>query len=189
MFHHLIKSRYTMFFIRFFLRISLCIITSGILFSVPLQAQTSVREFTLDEVIHLAREQSLQAILAKHQFRSDYWEFRSYKAKYLPNITLRSQFPQFRRAIKEYQNPDGTYQYIEDNVNTSSLNVDISQNIGFTGGRLFVSSDLQRIDEFGDNNRHSYMSTPISIGYNQPVLFFNEYKWEKQIEPLKYEQS
>ena len=178
-----------MFIKRFFIRTLLFFIASGMFFPSDLQAQGSVRDFSLDEVIQLARDQSLQAILAKHQFRADYWEFRSYKAKYLPNVTLRSEFPQFRRAIKEYQNPDGTYQYIEDNVNTSSLNVDISQNIGLTGGRLFVSSDLQRIDEFGDNNRHSYMSTPISIGYNQPVLFFNEYKWEKQIEPLKYEQA
>src|SRR6056297_472630 len=178
-----------MFIKRFFTHTLLFFIASGMFFPSNLLAQGSVRNFSLDEVIQLARDQSLQAILAKHQFRADYWEFRSYQAKYLPNVTLRSQFPQFRRAIKEYQNPDGTYQYIEDNVNTSSLNVDISQNIGLTGGRLFVSSDLQRIDQFGDKNRHSYMSTPVSIGYNQPVLFFNEYKWEKQIEPLKYEQS
>lgn len=178
-----------MFFKRFFIQILLFFIVSGIFFPSRLHAQTSVRDFTLEEVIELARDQSLQAILAKHQFRADYWEFRSYKAKYLPNISLRSQFPQFRRAIKEYQNPDGSYKYIEDNVNTSSLNVDISQNIGLTGGRLFVSSDLQRIDQFGDNNRHSYMSTPVSIGYSQPALFFNQYKWEKKIEPLKYEQA
>jgi outer membrane protein TolC len=152
-------------------------------------AQDIKKEFTLEEVIQLAREQSLQAIVARHQYRADYWEFRSYKAKYLPKVTLRSELPRFRRAIKEYQNPDGSYQYIEENVNTSSLNLDLSQNIGLTGGQLFVSSDLQRIDEFGDNNRHFYMSTPISIGYNQPVLFYNEYKWEKQIEPLKYEKA
>jgi len=163
-----------------------------ILFShslVQSQNPSSVKEFTLDEVIGLAREQSLQAILAKHQFRADYWEFRSYQAKYLPKVTLSSQLPQFRRAIKEYQNPDGSYQYIEENVNSSSLNLDMSQNIGFTGGQLFISSELQRIDEFGASNRHSYMSTPVSIGYSQPVLFYNEYKWEKKIEPLKYQQA
>lgn len=174
---------------RFIVQILLSMVATAVFLPSPLHAQQAVREFTLDEVIELAREQSLQSILAKHQFRADYWEFRSYKAKYLPNITLRSQFPQFRRAIKEYQNPDGSYQYIEDNVNTSSLNLDLSQNIGWTGGRLFVSSDLQRIDEFGASSRHSYMSTPVSIGYNQPVLFYNEYKWEKKIEPLKYEQA
>ena len=156
---------------------------------VEAQNTSRVKDFTLDEVIQLAREQSLQAILAKHQFRADYWEFRSYRAKYLPKVTLSSRLPQFRRAIKEYQNPDGSYQYIEENVNTSSLNLDLSQNIGLTGGQLFVNSQLQRIDEFGANDRHSWMSTPVSIGYNQPVLFFNEYKWEKKIEPLKFEQA
>jgi outer membrane protein TolC len=63
------------------------------------------------------------------------------------------------------------------------------QNIGITGGQLFVSSDLQRIDEFGNIRGHSYMSTPIRIGYRQPMLFYNEYKWEKKIEPLKYKEA
>jgi outer membrane protein TolC len=153
------------------------------------KTQTVEKNYTLDEVIQLAREQSLDAMVAKHRFRRNYWEYRSYKAKYLPDLTLRTEFPNFNRAIKKYQNPDGTYTYIEDNVNTTSLNLDMYQNVSLTGGQLFVSSDLQRIDEFGDNRHHSFLSSPISIGYRQPVLFYNEYKWEKKIEPLKYEEA
>ena len=152
----------------------------------PLQAQTPQKTLTLEQVIDLARNQSLDAIVAKHRFRADYWEFRSHKAKYLPDVTLRSEFPQFNRSIKKYQNPDGSYTYIEDYLNTSSVNLDIYQNVGLTGGQLFVNTDLQRIDEFGDTRAHSYRSTPVSIGYRQPMLFYNEYKWEKKIEPIKY---
>src|SRR6056297_990510 len=173
-------------------KITLVFLLIIILFGIKsesVKAQTGKEKFTLNEVVKLAREQSLDAMVAKHQFLADYWEYRSYKAKYLPDLTLRSEFPNFNRAIKKYQNPDGSYSYIEDNINTSSLNLDLYQNIGLTGGQLFVNTDLQRIDEFGDNEAHTYRSTPVSIGYRQPTLLFNEFKWEKKIAPVKYEES
>jgi len=167
------------------------IISFGILlssFSSNVLAQIN-EEFTLDEVIQLAQEQSVDAILSKHRYRASYWEFKTYKAELLPNITLSSSFPQFNRTIKKYQNSDGSYSYIEENMNNSSLNLSVRQNVGFTGGQLFVSSDLQRIDEFGDFKNTSYLSSPISIGYRQPILFYNEYKWNNKIEPLKYKEA
>ncbi len=170
-------------------RLLVIVLLSSAIGKAQAQDQTRHKELNLGEVIELAREQSLDALVAKHQFRSDYWAYRSHKAKFLPKVTLNSEFPQFSRAIKKYQNPDGSYSYVEDNINTSSLNVNVQQNIGLTGGQLFVNTDLQRIDQFGDNRVHSYRSTPISIGYRQPMLFYNEYKWEKQIEPLKYKQA
>src|SRR6056297_3437096 len=92
-----------------------------ILFTTGLFAQESKHTYTLDQVIDLAREQSLDALVAKHRYRADYWEFRSFRAKYLTDLTLNTQCPQFNRAIKKYQNPDGSYTYIEDNVNTTTL--------------------------------------------------------------------
>ena len=41
---------------------------------------------TLDDAIGLAREQSPMAIMARHQFRSSYWEYRTYKASFLPSL-------------------------------------------------------------------------------------------------------
>ena len=153
------------------------------------KGQQTTKELTLDQVIDLARDQSLGALVAKHRFRASYWEFRSYKARYLPRITLQSDFPQFSRALKKYQNPDGSYSYVEDNVNTSTLDLTMQQNIGLTGGYLRVNTDLQRIDQFGENRAHFYRSSPVSISYHQPNLFYNEYRWEKEIEPLKYQEA
>lgn len=157
--------------------------------SLTTKAQSTKKTLDLQEVIKLARNQSLEAMVAKHKFLADYWEYRSYKAKYLPDLTLRTEFPDFNRSIEKYQNPDGSYSYVEDNINTSSLNLDLYQNIGITGGQLFVNTDLQRIDQFGDNDGHTYRSTPVSIGYRQPTLLYNKFKWEKKIEPVKYKEA
>ena len=52
-----------------------------------------------------------------------------------------------------------------------------------------MSSDLQRIDFLNDEGGTSYLSNPISIGLRQPINGYNSMRWEKLIEPLKYEES
>ncbi len=157
---------------------------------ISLNAQNAIdEELTFGDVIRLAREQSPDAIMAKHQFRANYWEFRTYKADYKPNLSLSTTLPEFSRAIKRNQNDDGTYSYVEDNINSSTVNLNLRQNVGLTGGQIFATSNLTRLDVFGNDASASYLSTPISIGYRQPVVFYNEYKWQKKIEPLKYEEA
>lgn len=147
------------------------------------------KNLTLEEVIQLAKEQSLDAIIAKHRFRASYWEYRTHIASFRPSVGLSTSFPDFNRSIKKYQREDGSYTYVEDFVNSTDVNINVNQNIGFTGGQLFINSGLQRLDGFGDNEYTSYMSSPVQIGYRQPVLFYNEYKWSKKIEPLKYKEA
>lgn len=152
-------------------------------------AQKPVNRLTYEEVIQLAREQSPQAILAKHRFRAAYWQYRTYVAELRPILTLNGTIPQFTRSLVRYQNPDGTYNYIEENSNTTSLGLSLSQNIGFTGGQIFIRSNLERTDLLGANKTTSYMSVPVSIGFSQPLFAMNRLKWSKRIEPIKYEEA
>ena len=149
-------------------------------------AQAPKTTFTLEEVLEMARDYSPSAILAKHQFRAAYWEHRTYKAEYLPSVTLNGTLPNLNRSLVRYQLEDGTYRYIEENSNTASVGLSVNQNIGLTGGRIFASSNLERTDFFGDNKGTNYMSVPMQIGFSQPIFGFNELKWKKKIEPLKY---
>jgi len=75
----------------------ICCLLSGI----SVSAQKINKRLTLDEVIHIAQDQSLQAILAKHRFRGSYWQYRTFKAKYLPHLTLSSTIFNFDRSIKQ----------------------------------------------------------------------------------------
>jgi len=112
------------------------------LLATKLIAQKPVNRLTYDEVMQLAKDQSPQAIVAKHRFRAAYWQNRTYVAELRPNLTLTGTIPQFSRSIIRYQNADGSYTYIEENSNTTSLGLSLSQNIGLTGGQIFVRSDL-----------------------------------------------
>lgn len=152
--------------------------------------QTQKHSYTLNDIIAIALDQSPDAYLARHRFRSSYWEYRTYRAGYLPSLNLDATPVSFNRGFSSYRNADGTYSFIESNSNAGRLSLTLSQQIPFSGGSLFISSDLLRQDNFGDSIRNIYYkSSPVSIGIRQPLSFYNSYRWERKIEPLKYEQA
>jgi Outer membrane efflux protein len=153
-----------------------------------LYSQATQKILSLDDVLRIARDQSPQALLSRHKYRTSYWEFRSYTAKYLPNLSLNATLPDFNRSISQITLPDGTEAYVAQNLMNNYGTLNLQQNIGLTGGNIFVSSDLARNDLFADKT-HSYSSTPVRIGISQPLLSYNPMKWERKIEPLKYEEA
>jgi outer membrane protein TolC len=171
-------------------RISLFLFIVALIGTQNVSYSQETKRLTLDEVITLSEEQSLQGILAKHMFRASYWQFRTFKAEYLPSLTLTGTFPEYNRIYeKEYDYSTGKEYYVEKNSNNILGELSLTQNIGFTGGNISLQSDLRRFDVLGDDGSTQYISTPISINYNQPLFRYNDLKWQKQIEPLKYEEA
>jgi outer membrane protein len=167
----------------FFLVVLLAIFSEG-------AGQPLTRFFTLDEVIGMAREQSPDAMAARHRYRGSYWQYRSFQAGYLPNLRLDATLPNLNRTISPITLPDGSDIFIRRSLATSSANLALSQTIGLTGGQLFVSSGLQRIDLIRDDETLvSYLSTPVNIGFRQPIFAYNPFKWEREIEPMRYQES
>jgi outer membrane protein TolC len=151
------------------------------------QGQQPVNRFLLNDVIALARENSPQAILAKHQFRAAYWEYRTFEAEYLPSLSFSGILPNYSRSLMEvYSTTDSTYRYVEVNSNKVSVGLTLNQNIGPTGGRIFAQTSLERVDDFGFRKGTNYLSAPIRLGFEQPIFGYNRLKWLKRVEPLKY---
>ncbi len=165
-----------------------------IVFSGLLQAQDSAPgqkyhfRMTLEEVIETAQDQSPAALVAKHNFRSDYWQFRSYKAQFLPSLNLSANLGQYNRSLMALQNSGtGEIGYVINNNLRNRLSLSINQNITATGGTLSVLTSLDRLDQFSPLNTITYNSQPISFYYSQPIKAYNSLKWEKKIEPKRYE--
>ncbi len=153
------------------------------------QQQPIVENFSLAEVIQLAKDQSPDAFRAKNTFRASYWGYRTYRAAFLPALSLNATVPNFNRRIVKYQLPDGTYSYIEENSNSAYADMSLTQNIGLTGGNLYISSDLMRTDQLGSDRSTAYLTTPVMIGLRQPISGYNSLRWQRKIEPLKYEEA
>ena len=148
------------------------------------------QEMGLSEVIHTARNQSVEALEAKQAFISTYWAFRSYQASRLPSFYMYGNIMNFDRSLTLLQNPeDGTLNYVSSNNLQNGVGLQINQNITFTGGTLSVASDFSRIDQFGMNKSLTWYSRPVTVSYYQPLFTYNQFKWDKKIEPKEYEEG
>jgi outer membrane protein TolC len=169
------------------------ILSMGLILGIQGMAQTQteaeVKKLSLPEVIEVAHEQSLMALMSRHQFRSSYWEFRTHKARYLPGLTLAGIIPSLNNTTESVIQPDGTEEFVQRSVMNTSLDLELNQNIGWTGGRVFVTSKLQRNDNFGLEPPTNYLAYPVTIGLVQPLNGYNQFKWDRKIEPIKYEEA
>ena len=129
--------------------------------------QEELMTLSLQQAIEIAQENSPEAQAARHTYRAAYWNYRFFRANYLPSVTLTSS-PTLNRELL-----------------STDLSLKINQNIWFTGGSLFVKSTTQRIDEFEDNHT-AYNTQPVVIGYEQQLFGYNSLKWDRRIEPLRY---
>jgi len=149
-----------------------------------------VQTFSLSQMIEIAKQKSPDALVAKYEMISNYWAYRNFKRGLMPQINFTGTLPNINRAFTNYTNPDGSQSYIGQRYISYSGNLQIEKRLGFTGGNVFLSSGLQKVDNFYDTiTTHEFLSTPISIGISQPLFNFNPYKWSKKIEPIKYEES
>ena len=167
--------------------IIITIIFLSLISSLTLKGQQTMN---LPETIYAARNQSVEALEARQAFISTYWAYRSYKASRLPSFYMYGNLMNFDRSLTLLQNPeDGTLNYVSSNNLQNGVGLQINQNITFTGGTLSVASDLSRIDQFGMNKSLTWYSRPVTVSYYQPLFTYNQFKWDKKIEPKEYEQG
>ncbi|OON67875.1 hypothetical protein B0919_16395 [Hymenobacter sp. CRA2] len=157
--------------------------------SLPAPGKTAPAALTLPQVIDLTLVQSSVAKQAVTNRETSYWQYRSYRADYKPQLALNGVLPDYSRTILAVQQPDGTTSFRYVRINTSYVATTLSQGIGLTGGRISVGSTLQRFDNFEGGGQRLYNSNPVAIGLTQPIGGFNQLSWNRRIEPLRYRES
>ncbi|MBV7529710.1 TolC family protein [Chitinophaga sp. sic0106] len=160
-----------------------------LLVTTPAAAQlTDTLTLSLPEVIDMARERSISARQAATLRETRYWEYRSFKSNYQPQLALTGILPAYTKSFNQVIQPDGTALFQPVHNNNSTLDLSFTQSIAATGGMIFGSTNLQRFDDF-DRHTTQYSGSPYGIGYSQPLWQFNALKWNKKIEPLRYYES
>ncbi|MFA7489212.1 MAG: TolC family protein [Mariniphaga sp.] len=145
---------------------------------------------TLDDVIDIASQQSLDAFRNKNMYLSSYWEFRYFKADRLPTLSIEATPFDFNRSMQKVYNYDENRDEYKSREDLSSeVALLLNQNVGLTGGRIFARSELNLTEKLGEDRISSYSSTPFSIGYSQTINGYNNLKWTARIEPLKFEKA
>lgn len=174
------------------MKLNWLLLITAVLISASAYSQASIKVLTLEETIQIARQQSPDALSAMHRFRSSYWQFRNFQAELKPMLSLNATLPSLSRSIEKITTIEGDF-FTERNVAEYSGGLSLTKNLGLTGGQIFLSSDLRRLDQritmFGDSTITSYLSYPLNIGISQPIFGYNAFRWSKKIEPLRYNEA
>ncbi|WP_222431156.1 TolC family protein [Pedobacter suwonensis] len=151
-------------------------------------AVTDTLKLNLLQVVEMARANSIAAKQAATVKETKYWEWRTFKSNYQPQLALEGILPGYTKTYTQVQQPNGSILFQPVHYDNSSLTLNFSQSIAATGGTIYGTTQLQRFDDF-DRKSVLYNGIPYGVGYTQPLLQFNSLKWDKKIEPLKYSES
>jgi outer membrane protein TolC len=143
---------------------------------------------TLPSLIDQTLATAAPALQARAAREGGYWAHRAYQASYRPQLALAGTVPNFNRAIIPVVQPDGTTEFQSVRYNNSLLALNLSQNIGLTGGQVVIGSQVQRFDDFARTEKR-YNNQPFTLGLTQPLGYFNALKWDRRIAPLLYQET
>ena len=163
------------------------IVIAALLFGASVAKAQDHIKLDLQKTIQLANDSSLEAFRTQNMYLSGYWEYRTYKANRLPSLTLNMTPAEYNRDItKRYDSEKDLDVYRSQQSFYASGNLAIQQNFDLTGGTFYLQSQLGYM-RFGGNKTTQFTSVPIRLGYSQSLVGYNSFKWERKIEPLKYE--
>lgn len=154
---------------------------------ISLAAQQKVR-LDLQKTVRMANAGSLEAFRSKNMYLAGYWEYRTFRANRLPSLTLDLTPAQYNRDItRRYDSGQDLDVYRSQQSYYASGSLTVSQNLDLTGGTFYLYSELGYMRSFGNSPYTQFTSVPLRVGYSQSLLGYNPFRWEKKIEPLKYE--
>lgn len=155
--------------------------------SPEISAQTKVI-LDLKRTIEIAADSSLSAFRYRNLYQAGYWQFRTFRANRLPSLSLSLTPARYYRDITsryDYDNNIDVYRAQQSYF--ASMGLNISQNFDLLGGTFYIESDLNFMRNMGASTYSQFSSIPVRVGYQQQLLGYNSFKWEKKVEPVKYE--
>ena len=142
----------------------------------------------LESTIRIANDSSLTAFRNRNMYLRGFWEHQTFRSNRLPALSLDLSPAQYNRYItSRYDSQEDMDVYREQKMFSSGGILKLKQNLDITGGTFYVESALEGMYNSDETRYSQYSSIPVRIGYSQQLIGFNSFKWEKRIEPLKFE--
>lgn len=167
--------------------VSFWIVSCLLALAAGVNAQESLR-LDLIRTIQMAGDSSLSAFRNQNMYLTGYWEYRTYRANRLPSLTLDLTPAQYYRNItRRYDSNEDADVYREQQMFSAWGNLSVKQNLDLTGGTFYVDSELDFMRNFGSVKSTQFSTVPFRLGYRQNLLGYNAFRWDRRIEPLKFE--
>jgi len=145
--------------------------------------------FDIEEVILRAKSQSPAFKQTETIKETKYWQYRSYRTNYNPQIRMNySGGSLYTNSITPIRQPDGSLIYLPVNQVNPGLNFSLQQPIQWTNTNISVNSNYNYFHDL-NTKTSQWNGAPMYFQVNQPFFSYNKYKWDRQIEPIKFEES
>lgn len=164
------------------IRLFACCMVGIVVVQQAASAQTI--SLTLETCIKTAREQAPTLLIAQKNVEIARHANEAMQAAYLPQVSLSGRVPDLNRSIIPIVQPDGTTLFVPQGQAQSSFTLQMSQRIAATGGEVFVSSGLSRIDQLNDKNI-LWQSSPVAVGIRQEIFQPNDFSWDLREQVLR----
>ena len=145
---------------------------------------------TLGRTIELANDSSLMAFRYRNMYQSNYWQYVSYRAGRLPSLSLTLTPASYNRYMTQrYDSEQNIDIFRQQQMYSASAGLEVQQNFDLLGGTFYLDTSLEYMRNFGANTYTQFSSVPVRVGYRQSLIGFNRFRWERKIEPLRYEKA
>lgn len=140
------------------------------------------RAQSLEQVIRLAQDSTITAFQSRYEYESREAHFAQFEALRKPQLELRF-VPNYQRIITD---PSRDYVYIRNfNRFSASAQLQLTQKFLGLGGEAYVGSRALWSEYFASDQRdlpREFITMPVVMGYQQSLMGYNPYRWEKVIE-------
>src|ERR1700710_510842 len=99
---------------------------------------------SLRDVVELAKGNSIASKQAVTTRETKYWQWRTYKSNYQPQLSLNGNLPGYSKTELQVLQPNGTILFQPVHNDNSSLTLNFSQVVSATGGTVYGTTQLQR---------------------------------------------
>lgn len=146
---------------------------------------------SLERAISLAQDSALQAISAKHNLALSRTTYEEFLAGRKINLQATAS-PSY--SYKSIDRTTSASSLSDFNQLTSALTLKMTQQLNSFGGSLYAFSSLSNDLYLGAMREHyndvygtttQFQVIPIMVGYQQDVLGYNPFKWEKKLQDYR----
>lgn len=142
-------------------------------------------QLSLQDALNIAKEKSALSKNIKAQYKSIQYGFRSFMSSLKPQLSVSGVLPTYDSRLDNVIQPDGSYKVQSISRSNISANFLLEQNLFWTGGSVFVSSNLSQLVNRQTIRQEQWQTTPLAIGIRQPLNLYNSVKWNYRQEKLR----
>jgi outer membrane protein TolC len=145
------------------------------------------RAQSLEQVIQLAQDSTITAFQSRYEYEYYAQQFARFEALRKPQLELKLT-PNYLKVITD---PSRDYVYIRNfNRFSTSAQLMLTQKVLGLGGDAYVGSQAIWSEYFRNDQRdmpREFVTMPLVLGYQQSLMGYNPYRWEKAVEEARME--